>query len=134
MPLRELLCQLTRKEDPEDDEIGYVFGMLMLGLQQAGKAPTVKAVIETAQQASPSLIRLLPCQIGGVELNPEFAKILAKIEYLQYRIERGFFSWEALGTSGVLPFSCLSQQFVRFQKLVIGMAPATFDKFEELLP
>lgn len=133
-PLRELLCQLTRIEEPTDDDIGYVFGMLMLGLQQAGKAPTMETVIETAQKASPSLIRLLPYQFKDAKLKPEFVKILAEIEDLQYGTKRGFFSWNAFGMSGVLQFNCLSHQFVRFQDLVIEMAPATFDEFEKLLP
>ena len=106
----------------------------MLGLQQAGKAPTMETVIETAQKASPSLIRLLPYQFKDAKLKPEFVKILAGIEDLQYGTKRGFLSWNAFGMSGVLQFNCLSHQFVRFQDLVIEMAPANFDEFEKLLP
>jgi hypothetical protein len=134
LPLRTLLCQLTRIEDPMDDDLGYVFGMLMLGLQQAGSATTMETVIETAQKASPSLIRLLPYQFKDTKLKPEFVKILGEIEDLEYVTKRGFFSWKAFGMSGVLQFNCLSPEFLRFQERVVEMAPATFDAFEKLLP
>lgn len=130
-PLRDLLTQLTRLEDASDDELGSVLGMLMLGMQQA-TTTTVEAVIEKAQRASPSLIRLFPWQMEGMELQLEFVNVLDKIFELQYGVSRGFFHWNALGTSGTLQFNCLSQDFERFQKRVIELAPETFEKFEEL--
>lgn len=131
-PLRNLLAQLTRLEDASDDELAYVLGMLMLGMQQA-PSQTVDAVIERAQGASPSLIRLFHWQMHNVKLQPEFVNVLDKIPELKYGIERGFFHWNALGTSGVLQFNCLSHDFLRFQARVIASAPKTFEQFEELI-
>lgn len=133
-PLRASLEQLTRIENPTDDDLANVLGVLMIGLMQSGQAPTVEAVLQKAQSVSPSLLRLFPWQIGGFQLHPEFVNILAKIPNLIYGTSRGFFTWSALSTSGVLQFNCLSPEFMRFQDRVISVAPLSFDEFEELLP
>lgn len=131
--LRSFLTQLSRVEDPKDDELVDVFGALLHGILSNHGRGDCGQFLSGAQSLSPHLIRLMPDQLTHFKLLEGFEATLAKVEGLLYRLSRGFFHWEAFGTSGVFRQNCLSQEFERFQRRIVECQPATFDEFEVLL-
>ena len=131
-PLRTALATLTRTADdkPPADELGYVFGALIISFLHRGDACSSQVLLDCAQKQSPALIRLLPHQIKDIQLDAEFVKVLAQIPNLKYVTETGFFCWSCFTDSGVLPYNCLDTQFRGFQTRVVKSNPTTFDEFE----
>jgi hypothetical protein len=131
--LRSLLKQLARVDNPTNDELTNVFGALLHGITIKDGRGTCDDLLAGAQSLCPHLMRLMPDQVNGFKLLDGFDEVLAKIDGLMYRLSKGFFHWEAFGTSGVFPQNCLSQEFGRFQRRVVESKPVTFDEFEILL-
>lgn len=127
------LTQLARVDNPTNDELANVFGALLHGITINNGQGTCGDLLASAQSLSPHLIRLMPDQVSAFNLLDGFDGVLAKIDGLKYRLSKGFFHWEAFGTSGVFPQNCLSQEFERFQRRVVQQMPVTFDEFEVLL-
>lgn len=96
-------------------------------------ADDLQACLGAAQSLCPHVIRLMPAQLTEFSLMPGFEEQLARIRGLNYDLSRGFFCWKGFGMSGVLPYNCLDEQFVRFQNRVLDLKPTTFDAFERLL-
>lgn len=127
------LTQLARVDNPTNDELANVFGALLHGITINNGRGTCDDLLASAQSLSPHLIRLMPDQVSNFKLLDGFDETLAKIGGLVYRLSKGFFHWEAFGTSGVFSQNCLSQEFERFQRRVVENKPVTFDGFEILL-
>ncbi len=131
--LRHSLTQLARVDNPSDDELVNVYGALMYGLMANNFQGDCHALLAGAQSLSPHLIRLMPHQVANFALLDGFEEALASVDGLVYRLSKGFFHWEAYGTSGVFSQNCLSIEFERFQRRVVERKPTTFDDFEVLL-
>lgn len=111
-----------------------MLGALLHGITTANSGcGTCDELLISAQSLSPHLIRLMPHQIVDFTLLDGFTEVLDQIDGLLYCLSKGFFQWEAFGTSGVFPHNCLSQEFGRFQRRIINHKPPTFDAFELLL-
>jgi hypothetical protein len=132
-PLRELLTELTRVDNPTSDELGCAFGALIMGILHKDGDALSEEMFREGQKARPNLIRLLPGDLQHFEYATDFEKNLAKVDGLSYGLSRGFFFWEAFGTSGVLSYNCLSDEFAAFQRRIVQHAPETFDDFWGLL-
>ncbi len=131
--LREQLSTLAKHDNPADDQLEAVLGALMLGIRKRNGQGSVQEMLQAAQAVSPHLIRLMPSQVAEFKLIDGVEELLAQIPGLNYDLSRGFFSWKAFGTSGTLPYSCLDEQFGRFQRRLLDLKPSTFDAFEGLL-
>lgn len=90
------------------------------------------SVLEKAQKTTPSYIRSFNL---NVEINKDLGKILEQIPDFSYSVSKGFFHWQyAQGLeSGTLPYSIETQDFDKFQKLVIEKKPSSFDDLEVFL-
>lgn len=133
-PLRDCLKELTRLENPADDELCSVFGAFVMGIRRCDGSGSTETMFKCGRDGSPGLIRLIPSEMNAFNYVRDFVRTLAKIDGLTYGVSRGYFTWEAFGTSGILPFNCLSNDFIRFQEKVVRHSPPNFDDFEKLLP
>lgn len=131
--LRLYLAELARVDKPTDDELSNVLGALVHGIRAKGGVGMSDEMLYGAQGLSPHLIRLMPDQMQGFRLEQGFEETLAKVRGLVYLLSKGFFQWEAMGTSGVFSQNCLSQEFLRFQRRVMQQVPTMLDEFEALL-
>jgi hypothetical protein len=64
--------------------------------------------------------------------------ILQSIDGFTYELSKGFFHWQyQVGTvvymDGTYPFSLDSEEFQKFQKLIMQLNPNAFDELENLL-
>jgi hypothetical protein len=128
------LIALSKSSAPTKDELAGVLGVLIIGCMNNPEGASIDAILRSANGCVPSLLRVEDLIDERAALRAQFVSILAQIAGLSYDVSKGFFSWSAFGTSGVLPFSCRDPQFVQFQENVEQVAPTTFDGFEELLP
>ena len=132
-PLRDVLIPLARTSNPSNDELGNVLGALISSLSRASDEVSVEALLHMAQGQSPTLIRLFPHQMAGVELAPQVVSVLDGIPGFCYCFDRGFFEWRCGSDSGVFSFSCLDHRFRRFQELASAQKPETFEDLENIL-
>ena len=131
--VREVLATLARTDTPTDDELANILLVLTMALAKMAGSGEMTALLEHAHAVSPGMIRLMPCQVSGFQLDPQFCVVLDQIQGLEYGISRGFFHWKAFGSSGIYPADCLSQEFGRFVQRVIQARPGQFEAFEEQL-
>ncbi len=133
-PLRDVLSKLTRVPNPTDDELGIVFGILLMGFLRYEGNIDAEAVYQAGKSVSPHLLRILPSEMQAFQWLDGVQQSLANIPGLSYGTERGFFWWEAFGTSGVLSYNIMSKEFGDLQTKLVQHGPfASFDDFEELV-
>lgn len=133
--LQENLRKVVKVEHATLDELVAAFGVLILACMENPDGCSVDEIVKNANRYFPAQIRTLAEGDDGAKLLAEdFVNTLARIPRLTYDVKRGFFSWSAFGTSGVLGFDCSSDEFKQFQENVVQQQPMTFDQFEALLP
>jgi len=132
--LQEALKPLSRALNPSLDELCGVFGILILSGMSFPEGMKIDDLIKNTTIYHPSLLR--PFYIANTELllSDGFKRVVDGIQGLTYSVAKGFFSWNALGTSGILGFDCKDSRFIDFQDHVERQQPTTFDDFEGLLP
>lgn len=133
-PLREQLAALTRKEQPDLDDLEGVFSALLLAWIKVIGACPVDAIAGSARKQSPQLLRAIPVTDGMEYLRQDFIDALVGVPELSYSVKRGFFSWAAEGCSETFTCECASEEFARFQQRVVQAEPSNFDDFWDLLP
>lgn len=132
-PLRNILSKITRAEHPTVDQMEAAFGVLLHTLSKYPTGCTMRELVSETSRIFPAQLRMFGAETGYVLL-PEFQEMLCKIPGLGYDLQRGYFSWSAMGTTGTLPFPCADGKFIDFQRAVVQAKPDSFDRFEELLP
>jgi hypothetical protein len=133
--LREQLAELTHLESATHDVLSGTFGAILISCLQHPEGATVRELMAHASRMYPGQLRLLPPTEDWAQyLLPRFRQILDAIPGLRYGARRGFFHWEAFGTSGVFGSTVLSEEFRLFQRSILDTEPTTFEAFEEALP
>lgn len=130
---KEAIDYLCAFEKPEPDKVECVATVLLGAWHSIDKSEvSVMSVLEKAQKTNPSYIRSFNL---NVEINKDLGKILEQIPDFSYSVSKGFFHWQyAQGLeSGTLPYSIETQDFDKFQKLVIEKKPSSFDDLEVFL-
>lgn len=96
-----------------------------------GRAGYVTGLIEQARAMSPTIVRPLKGD-GDAEarLAVDAKRVLDNVEEFRYSIVRGFLSWSAAGTEGVLGYDCFDGRFLQFQKWLVEKSPKSFDDIE----
>lgn len=126
-PMRAGLTQLLGPE-PTDDRLVTV-GRLLLGVwSEAGKATTLKKMIQHLLDSEAPLIRPLK-PVAKLELS--LSVIFDTIPDFQFAVERGFFIWK-YGTTdrGCYREHCGSARFSAFAQRIIIRRPQTFGELE----
>lgn len=131
--IRDVLEKLAPSDAASDDVLVHILLVLGAAITKMSGAGDMLALLGHAQAVSPGMIRLMPWQMDGFALDPDFRAVLDRIEGLEYAVSRGFFHWKALGSSGMYPADCRSEEFSRFVRRVIRVSPRDFDAFEEQL-
>lgn len=132
--LQTVLAALSKSSNPSLDQIEGVFGVLTMALLQYPDGGRVDELLRAANVRIPNLLRSLDVVNEKQFLLPEFESALAGIPGLTYSFDKGFFSWNAFGTSGIFETDCGSAEFAKFQADVVHTRPGAFDDFEGLLP
>lgn len=133
--LRENLSALSHIDNPTDDVLSGVFGMLLMACLNLPEGAKASEIAQTAAKQVPGQLRPLPAtQDWESYLTLEFKLVLDAIHGLVYSIKRGVFHWSGFGTSGVFRSSVLSEEFKQFQNDIVQREPKTFEDFEGVLP
>ncbi|HAT30475.1 MAG TPA: hypothetical protein DCW29_06350 [Janthinobacterium sp.] len=132
--LQELLSFLSKSVNPTLDELEGVFGVLLIASCLHPDGEAVDTMLRSANKRVPNLLRSLNVADLKQLIRADFTNTIAAIPGLTYAFDKGFFSWNAFGTSGIFPFDCSDAQFAQFQEIVVLKHPITFDDFEGLLP
>lgn len=129
----EFLAQLSVTACPTPDELVSVCSALMIALERRETGGPADDFLRLAQDQSPQLIRLLPGQAESIQIDDALESILDDIPGFHFSVERGFFEWSCNNDSGVLRYSCLTNSFIKLQKMIIKANPKTFEELEEFL-
>ncbi len=133
--LQAWLKELVHSPDATKEALCGAFGALMMACINKPDGASVEELLADASLFYPGTIRLFPTKKDWQgQLSVDFTKILATIPGLVYSADRGFFRWKAYGTSGIFGSSVLSEEFAKFQDIVVRTAPKTFEEFEGVLP
>lgn len=133
--IQDMLRKLATDENATIDQLVGLLGAFLMAYQASRHGDSAGDIVGHVARMHPSQIRVIPDRRDwNSSLRPDFQKILAQIQCLDYRIERGFFQWSGLGMSQTFAFDCLSDQFNAFQDDVESRRPTTFEQFEEMLP
>ncbi|AZS77384.1 MAG: hypothetical protein E2591_30465 [Achromobacter sp.] len=133
--LQAWLKELAHNPDATKEALCGAFGALMMACINRPEGAHVEELLSDASLFYPGTVRLFPTEKDWQDqLRVDFTKILATIRGLAYSADRGFFRWQAFGTSGIFGSSVMSEEFVKFQDTVVRTAPKTFEDFEGVLP
>lgn len=133
--LRQHLSALSHTENPTNDVLTAVFGMLLIACLEHPSGATACELAKRAGELAPGQLRPLPTtQDWESYFAPGFKQSLDLIHGLVYSVKRGFFHWGGFGTSGVFRSNVLSEEFKQFQNDLVQRQPKTFEEFEEVLP
>ena len=136
--LKNAIAYLTAFEFPTLDKIDCVASVLLgAWVSSDTSQTTVLEILQKARNCQPSFIRSLSLD-KSFALASKVISILQAIDGFTYELSKGFFHWQyQVGTvvymDGTYPFSLDSEEFQKFQKLIIQLEPKTFDKLENLL-
>jgi hypothetical protein len=126
----EYLCC---SDSPDRDKIECV-ATVLLGAWCSSDRTNVSVldILEKAQDCNPSYVRSFT---EKNEVDSDVKEILDSIEFFTYRFSKGFLHWEYRGglDKGTLPYSCVTERFAKFEKLVKERKPLSFDELESFL-
>lgn len=136
--LKNAIAYLTAFESPTPDKMECVASILLGAWVSSGTSQTtVLEILQKARNCQPSFIRSLSLD-KSFSLASKVVFILQGIDGFIYELSKGFFHWQyQVGTvvymDGTYPFSLDSEEFQKFQNLIIQLEPNTFDELENLL-
>ncbi len=136
--LKTAIAYLTAFESPTLDKIECVASILLgAWVSSDTSQTTVLEILQKARNCQPSFIRSLSLD-KSFALASKVVFILQGIDGFIYELSKGFFHWQyQVGTvvymDGTYPFSLDSEEFQKFQNLIIQLEPNTFDELENLL-
>ena len=136
--LKNAIAYLTAFESPTPDKIECVASVLLGAWVSSDTSQiTVLEILQKARNCQPSFIRSLSLD-KSFALASKVISILQAIDGFTYELSKGFFHWQyQVGTvvymDGTYPFSLDSEEFEKFQKLIIQLEPNSFDELENLL-
>lgn len=93
---------------------------------------TLKSILEAAIKSSPSFVRPLGTKF---DLKETTKAILNNIKDFTYNTDRGFLDWnyKAGLETGILPYSCVTEKFEKFEKILAEQHPLDFNSLEPFL-
>jgi hypothetical protein len=136
--LKNAIAYLTAFESPTQDKIECVASVLLgAWVSSDTSQTTVLEILQKARNCQPSFIRSLSLD-KSFALASKVVFILQSIDGFTYELSKGFFHWQyQVGTvvymDGTYPFSLDSEDFQKFQKLIMQLEPNSFDELENLL-